>query len=111
MFLTVWYLCILIAFQYCNNEKLDMTYQKTKVIAFAERPKLCSWYLNQHNIEQMTTYKYLGVVIHATGLRKAHCDYAAASGQRSANAILFFFSAQGEDTMFLLQLSFFWPGH
>ncbi|KAJ7324567.1 hypothetical protein JRQ81_017587 [Phrynocephalus forsythii] len=81
--------------QFCNKEQLKLNYQKTKIVAFAKRPKIYSWTIDGHNIEQVSSFKYLGAVPQANGTRKAHGDYVADMAQRSSLAILKYLMTSG----------------
>ena len=80
---------------YCRDNLLELNLQKTKVMAFAKRPKPHTWYIEGHKIEQVNSFKYLGVVFTPSGNRKAHGDNVAAIAQRSANGILKFLRTKG----------------
>ena len=41
---------------------LQINYSKTKVLVFAQRPRIYKWLIDEHEIEQIKAYKYLGVV-------------------------------------------------
>lgn len=76
---------------YCKVEGLTINYQKTKIMTFARRSKLRVWKIDGHKIKQVSCFKYLGVVFHSSGSRRAHGDSIAANAQKSASAILRFF--------------------
>lgn len=77
--------------KYSQQNRLEINYDKTKVISFANRPKRHSWYLNQTHIEQVQQYKYLGVIVQANGKKNLHIKYVVSNAQKSANAIQKFF--------------------
>lgn len=52
-------------------------------MAFGRRPKTEVWSINDHKRDQVASFKYLAVVLHTSGLRKAHCKYIADAGQKS----------------------------
>lgn len=80
---------------YCESECLKINYQKTKILAFGKKPKLRSWELQGHKLEQVTNYKYLGMVVQASGTNKLHINSIGSSAGKNANCILKFFRAQG----------------
>nr|XP_060641653.1 uncharacterized protein LOC132781415 [Anolis sagrei ordinatus] len=76
--------------KYCNAEQLHLNFQKTKCMVFTKQPKYHTWRLDGHNIEQVSSFKYLGVFYHCTGNKKVHSDYVAETAQKSSYAILKF---------------------
>ena len=80
---------------YCTESKLELNYQKTKIMVFAKRPKTYVWSIDGHKIEQVTCFKYLGIALHSSGSRKTHGMYVAGNAQRSANAILRYLRSKG----------------
>ena len=68
---------------YCSKEHLEVNYHKTKVLVFGKHPKLRTWKLAGHTIEKLKKFKYLGVIIQASGNRNAHYKYVAELGQRT----------------------------
>ena len=76
--------------QYCKEACLTINYQKTKVMTFAKRPKTRPWSINGRKIEQVHCFKYLGIVFHDRGSRKAHLTHVVAAAQKSTSAIRFF---------------------
>lgn len=80
---------------YCEENQLTINYKKTKVMAFARRPKLRTWMINQHRIEQVSYFKYLGVVVHSNGSRRAHGEYVALNAQKSSSAIIQYMKTKG----------------
>ncbi|XP_077774296.1 vomeronasal type-2 receptor 26-like [Podarcis muralis] len=81
--------------QYCKEDQLELNYQKTKLMAFAKRPLSRSWSIDGHKIEQVSCFKYLGVVFHSTSSRKAHGEHVAETAQTSSSAILKFLKTRG----------------
>lgn len=59
---------------YCKVEGLTINYQKTKIMTFARRSKLQVWKIDGRKIKQVSCFKYLGVVFHSSGSRRAHGD-------------------------------------
>nr|XP_016853653.1 PREDICTED: uncharacterized protein LOC107983669 [Anolis carolinensis] len=81
--------------QYCREDQLQLNYHKTKIMVFAKRPKLHHWNIDDKKIEQVPCFKYLGVVFHSSGSRKAHGGYVAENAYRSSSAILKYLRSKG----------------
>lgn len=75
--------------QFCNEDHSIINYQKTKIMAFVERPKTSVWSINGHKTEQVTSFKYL---LHDSGLKKSYCDYVASARQKYSHNIINFIS-------------------
>uniref|UniRef100_A0A8D2LAP6 Uncharacterized protein n=1 Tax=Varanus komodoensis TaxID=61221 RepID=A0A8D2LAP6_VARKO len=59
------------------------------------RPKIRVWSINGHMVEQVTCFKYLGMLLQSLGERSAYHEYVAKLAQRLAQAILIFFWTNG----------------
>lgn len=68
--------------------QLEFHYQKGKIIAFAEKPKRYSWMIDGHKIEQVSCFKYMGVVLNSMHSREPQEDYTVESAKRNLSAIL-----------------------
>lgn len=53
------------------------------------------WTIHGHLIEQVKTFKYLGAVFHASGLRKALIAHTADIGQKLAYTMVIFLRTRG----------------
>ena len=67
-----------------------------KVMVFGKRPKPKIWKLDNYNMEEVSRFKYLGVVLQSSCARNAHYRYAAEQAQRSANNIVKFYHTKGK---------------
>ena len=81
--------------QYCKEEMLQINYSKTKVLVFAQRPRIYKWLIDEHEIEQIKAYKYLGVVFQYKGNHKAHVNNVVQAAQKSSLTVLKFFYSKG----------------
>ena len=81
--------------QFSDTEHLLTNYQKTKILAFGKNPKIRRWELQGHQLEQLTSFKYLGVVLQASGTKTTHSSFIADVGEKTAHGILKFYRSQG----------------
>ena len=51
---------------YCTSEKLVLNYTKSQVLVFTQKLTKHQWHLNGHPIEQVKSYKYLGVIFQSS---------------------------------------------
>ena len=79
----------------CQKEGLSINFDKTKVIRFHKRLTKFSWRINGHDIEQVKSYKYLGVTFTYNGSSINHIQATACLAERSAFAILAYFRREG----------------
>ncbi|XP_053139871.1 39S ribosomal protein L19, mitochondrial isoform X1 [Hemicordylus capensis] len=64
-------------------------------MAFAKHPKTLKWSLAGHKLEQVKTFKYLGVVFQASTKCQAHLQYVTQNARKSALAIQSYFHQDG----------------
>lgn len=62
---------------------------------FAKHPKAHVWWLNNHLMEQVKTFKYLGIVFHAMGNLKFHAYPVSLIVQKTALALQSFYFSKG----------------
>lgn len=80
---------------YCTNDALKINYNKTKVMVFSRSRLQYKWTLDDHSIEQVSTYKYLGITFHDKGSTKLHQKNAVMNTQRSIKALCSFYYNKG----------------
>lgn len=52
--------------EYCIAKALEINYNKIKVLVFAKHSKMHTRKLNNYPFEQVKSFKYFGIVFHAT---------------------------------------------
>ena len=80
---------------YCKTEELVINYDKSKVLVFTRKQITHKWQINDHPIEQVKSYKYLGVIFQSSGSWKAQISNTIANAQRSIKSLIRFFFAKG----------------
>lgn len=83
----------------CQENRLEINYDKTKVMAFGERSVTRVWRIYEHRIEQVAQFKYLGVIFQNNNSKSAHGAYLALNAQKSATAIIQYIKTKGGNSI------------
>lgn len=73
---------------YCKENRLVMNYHKTKIMTFAKKSKIFSLNFDNHKIEQVTHFKYLGIIFLLRSSKRVLGKRVALNPQRNSSAIL-----------------------
>uniref|UniRef100_A0A670I2D7 ribonuclease H n=1 Tax=Podarcis muralis TaxID=64176 RepID=A0A670I2D7_PODMU len=80
---------------YCMRNALSINYDKTQVIVFGKRSKKHVWHLDEHIINQVNTFKYLGLIYSETASWNTQLSNIKLQAFKSAKAILKFAACKG----------------
>ena len=80
---------------YCNEEHLVINYNKTKIISFGNHRSKPRWFINSNEIEQCSSFKYLGIIFQSSLSWQAHLNANILQARRSMGSIINFFYANG----------------
>ena len=80
---------------YLSTNKLQLNYQKSKILVFSKSRKIYKWTFKRHPIEQVRTFKYLGLLFSADSSWAGHRYMAQTTAKISSMAISRFFYNKG----------------
>lgn len=81
--------------EYCEAEHLIINYTKSKIMVFSKRKLRHKWKINNQPIEQVTSFRYLGIIFDEKGSWCHQIKNSIANAQRSSRAIISFFYRKG----------------
>ncbi|XP_061446802.1 uncharacterized protein LOC133367087 [Rhineura floridana] len=79
----------------CIEDQLVINHSKSKVIVFSRKRRKYRWQVNGTSINQVPSYRYLGILFHKSGLWRSQVESARAIALRSSKALLSFFCSKG----------------
>uniref|UniRef100_A0A803TV69 ribonuclease H n=1 Tax=Anolis carolinensis TaxID=28377 RepID=A0A803TV69_ANOCA len=82
-------------YEYCEKNQLKINYSKTKIMIFSKKRARHNWYIGENLIQQVSSFKYLGVTFQASGSWGCHQKMAIQNALSSSKAIIRFFYTKG----------------
>lgn len=80
---------------YCSHNDLSINEEKTKILVFSKTWKPLHWVINNHSIEQVKIFKYLGITFHSQLQWSTHRNLTIASVSHLLGAIAKFHHNSG----------------
>ncbi|XP_042296775.1 uncharacterized protein LOC121916078 [Sceloporus undulatus] len=80
---------------YCEENCLTINYSKTKIMVFSKNQRRSKWTLNGHSLEQVKTFKYLGITFQSSRGWTSQRSAVIQSAKNSAMALVRFFYTRG----------------
>ncbi len=72
---------------FCKERDLTMNVKKTKVVVFGSRVNSSPLHYDGSLVEEVTSFRYLGIELHRSGSLKTAVKHLAAAGQRAEFAL------------------------
>lgn len=80
---------------YLTINKLQLNYGKSKIMVFTKTWKLLTWKFRNHEIEQVKSFKYLGIHFYYNLFWTYHRNMTLASAKTTSYTIIRFFYRKG----------------
>ncbi len=72
---------------FCKERDLTVNVKKTKVVVFGSRMNSSPLHYDGSHVEEVASFRYLGIELHRSGSLKTVIEHLAATGQRTVFAL------------------------
>lgn len=72
---------------FCKERDLTVNVKKTKVVVFGSRVNSSPLHYDGSHVEEVASFRYLGIELHRSGSLKTDVEHLAAAGQRAVFAL------------------------